>query len=519
MTLIRLAVFLLLALLLLFPVRAQPNAGHKQFGRWSSTCASAYCTASTRLTQAGRSGYAYQLRVSRFQSGERELSFLAAAEAPAQNAAIAIAVDRRKPVVLEPGTGYRRAGSSNTFVFESAVSDELLGAMREGQRVTLSYTTAQGKPATVSFSLMGFPQALKFAGIALPAAKAATQAAPATSASVEPAHSAGIPPAEVPSGAADTATPAEVPDAPAQAPADVPVQRSQPPQVPAPVQPSAPALPAPKLDGAEPAAQPRTSGSRKRSKAVLQFACRGNEPSWSLVIDHDNARYLGLRGSEPEAVQLKGKLRITGEGRTPDVDWRGKAPDGSAYKALIQELACADTMADASEGRTSFPYRARLTLPGGKLVHGCCDAGLQIAERTQPAPANFDQAPIADLNAKQPDDWSRFLLELKPAIDACLAKTPGDSAYVTKAWPMDRGLVGVRTRNAVAGWFDCVAQYDGRTVDRFEAVTADAGPLPREGYVLFTPPAGTPPSGNCWQHERVVDAAGAALGWLSTNGC
>jgi uncharacterized membrane protein len=131
-----------------------------------------------------------------------------------------------------------------------------------------------------------------------------------------------------------------------------------------------------------------TNTARKRREAVLQFACRGNEPAWSLVIDHDTARYLGLQGSEPEAVPLKGKLKVTGEGRTPDIDWRGKAADGSPYKVLIQEQACADTMADAggAEGRTSFPYRARLTLPSGRVMQGCCSAGLQTAQPIPPAP-------------------------------------------------------------------------------------------------------------------------------------
>jgi uncharacterized membrane protein len=519
MTPVRYLAALLLATSLFLPASAQPDDDRKQFGRWTASCApNAYCTASTRLSGAGGAPYAYQLRVSRFQSGSQEIAFLPAAARPAQDAAIAVAVDGKPRVTLEPGSGYRRVGGGNTFVLEPAATDALLPAMRNARRVSFTYPNRSGKRVQAEFPLGGFAQALAFAGIQVaPASAAESSRATVNTPQRSDAAAPPVEPQVQPEPAVHAAEPvAAEPAVRAAEPAAAPADR-EPPRAPA-------ALPPPSLDVPQPVAQAAptdTAAGRKRTKAVLQFACRGNEPAWSLVIDHDNARYLGLRGSEPEAIALKGKLRATGEGRRPDIDWRGKAPDGSAYKVLIQEQACADTMADAStsEAKASFPYSARLTLPGNKVVQGCCSAGLETARPRPAAPVNLDQAPVANLFGKQPDDWSRFLLEMKPAIDACLQRTPGDFPYVTKAWPMNRGLVGVRTRNAVAGWFDCTAEYDGRSVERFEAVTADAGPVPGEGYVLYTPLAGMAPGGNCWRHERVQDLSGNPLGWLSTNGC
>jgi uncharacterized membrane protein len=575
------AAFLLAAALL--PALVHAEDGRKQFGRWVASCsAGAYCAASTRITGGGE-GYAYQLRVSRFASGNQEIVFIPATAAPAPDSPLQVSVDKNPALSLPPGSGYRRVGTSSTFVLGADAAGALLHAMSGGQQVTFAYTRAGGQPVRISFPLMGLPQALKFAGVSVPATQASAPAAAPREASAERStqrepkkqarrEAAGHAPDPASTRTAATTADAQTAAVPLQAPAAVSppapsVQQEAAPDTAQDAKNASHAASA--VDAAAQSTMPGTSGpdggsrpdvalkpvappsaaarptavARKRTKAVTQFACRGSEPAWSLVIDHDTARYLALQDGEPQAVPLKGKLKVTGEGRTPDVDWRGKSADGGSYKVLIQEQACADTMADASADRTTFAYRARLTLPNGKLVQGCCNAGLETVAQAQPAPApapaalpgaaarldppkleqavatNLDQAPVAQLFAKRPDDWSRFLLELKPAIDACLDRTPGGAAYVTKAWPMNRGLVGVRTRNGGAGWFDCVAGYDGRSVQRFAPVTADAGPVQGEGNVLYTPIAGVPLQGKCWRQERVVDGGGTPLGWLSSNGC
>lgn len=492
----------------------------RKYGAWTVSCAAdAYCTASSRLA-ARNAAYAYLLRVSRFASGAREIAFLAAAAAPATGEPIGVAIDTQKRFTLEAGSGYRHV-SGGTFLLAQDLTDEMLAAMRKGRQITFTYTGAAGVRRQPTFALRGFSQALEAADIAVepaaagvgstaaPAADVAATAAPEQSQPVQP-------PAE------------RAPPAPPQAARSSPVQpepaRSAAARDAGVSETAAPAaLPGPALeqvaDTSRAPASPPPAG-HKRVKAVQQFACRGNEPFWSLVVDRDTARYTAPANADSGPVTLTGKLRVTGEGRTPDVDWRGKAPDGSAYRVLIQQQTCADTMADAAggEGVASFPYRAKLTLPGGNVVQGCCSAGLEVVRPASQQPS-LDDVPVADVSSKPPGDWSRFLLELMPGIEACLARTPGTSPYATKAWPMNGGLIGVRTRNAVAGWFECVAAYDGRAIVRLDPVTAESGPLPGEGYVLYTPVSGQPLAGNCWHHERVVDFIGKTLGWLSTNRC
>jgi putative lipoprotein len=128
--------------------------------------------------------------------------------------------------------------------------------------------------------------------------------------------------------------------------------------------------------------------------------------------------------------------------------------------------------------------------------------------------------PVANLAAKDPAvDWSAYLLDLLPAIHVCLANTPGSGPRVTKAWPMNHGMVGVRTRNGESGWFDCIAPMNGGVVDQFSRLDAGTQRLPAEGWVVYSPSPQYPPSGECYEHERVLGDSGQPLGWLSYDTC
>jgi hypothetical protein len=59
-------------------------------------------------------------------------------------------------------------------------------------------------------------------------------------------------------------------------------------------------------------------------------------------------------------------------------------------------------------------------------------------------PAAAAPATSAELPA---EDWSRHVLDLMPAVRACLDVTPAKPATITKAWPMNHGMVGVRVRD------------------------------------------------------------------------
>jgi hypothetical protein len=260
--------------------------------------------------------------------------------------------------------------------------------------------------------------------------------------------------------------------------------------------------------------------SRKRgAKSFRQFSCRGGEPSWTLTVDNESARYAPLSDSgEPDLVELAGKLKVTGEGPTPVIDWRGKSDWGAVYRAVITEEKCAGGIAQ-DEGDTELDFRVQVSLPGGKTVRGCCKTGLDPIEPAQALPTDTTRFPIADLASKPEHDWSRHLGELLPGIQACLDRTPEPAPYATKAWPMNRGAVGVRTRNRGGGWFECVAAAEGLRVDRFDPLPSGSQRAPNEDRVIFTPPDLPPPSGDCYRHERVMNGMGDFQGWLSTNQC
>jgi uncharacterized membrane protein len=349
----------------------------------------------------------------------------------------------------------------------------------------------------------------------------AKQVTPApTAVPVPPVKQAAPAPVTVPAAPAKDATPA-----PTAAPTPIPEPKSKP----APAQTTETALAPEQRPASEPRRKPAQAqkqaavtaaptASRKRgAKSIRQFSCRGSEPSWTFVIDGEHARYASLtESSQPDSIELAGKLTVTGDGPTPIVDWRGKSDWGGSFRAVVTEGRCRDSMSD-SEGQTEFEYLARVTLPGGKGVRGCCNAGLPPVMAT--TPTDTTQYPVADLRKRPETDWSRYLFDFLPAIQACIDKTPEPDPYATKAWPMNRGMVGVRTRNAQGGWFECVAEANGKSIDRFVPLPSAAPPAPNEDRVVFSPPDHPPPAGSCYEHERVMDGMGDFLGWLSTNGC
>jgi uncharacterized membrane protein len=216
------------------------------------------------------------------------------------------------------------------------------------------------------------------------------------------------------------------------------------------------------------------------------MVCRGNEPFWQLRIEGATATYHRLGGV---AIELAGSATPLDYLPRPELVWRGRAaPLAGDLVAWITEEACLDTMSDR-EGSTAFSHRVRISMPDGEVVTGCCQRGVQPA-----AGAAIDQGdlPVADLAAKAADDWSRLLLDLAPAIEACLGATAGPAPRVTKAWPMNRGMVGVRTRNGAGGRFACIAPVVGGPPDRFEPVPAGSRRLPGEDAVVFSPAPQSP---------------------------
>ena len=237
------------------------------------------------------------------------------------------------------------------------------------------------------------------------------------------------------------------------------------------------------------------------------FACRGNEPFWNLQIDGAAALH-GRLGETP--TTLAGAATALDYLRPPELVWRGRGEDETHdLVAWIVEARCQDTMSD-SEGQTEFSHAVRVSLPDGQVLVGCCSPGR--------AHVTAYDVPVADLAARPADDWSRYLLDMLPAIDACLGATPGSRQRITDAWPMNHGMVGMRTRNGEGGWFECIAPMIGGEVDRLEAMPAGTLRTPGEEQVVFTKASEGPLDGSCYEHLRVIDD-GELIGWLAHDVC
>ena len=96
-----------------------------------------------------------------------------------------------------------------------------------------------------------------------------------------------------------------------------------------------------------------------------RLVCFGNEPSWSLRFDGGGRATLAFPDGKP--VEYRG--RETRLDFLKERAWRG-SPAGdlkAVVVAFLRESACSDTMSDAAH-----PVWARVSLPDGRLLAGCC---------------------------------------------------------------------------------------------------------------------------------------------------
>ena len=99
--------------------------------------------------------------------------------------------------------------------------------------------------------------------------------------------------------------------------------------------------------------------------AEPQLICFGNEPSWSLQFNEEGRARLMLPDQKP--AEYRG--RETRLEPLKEQAWRGKPASGKGGVAVafFRESACSDGMSD-----TYHPVTARVSLPDGRLLAGCC---------------------------------------------------------------------------------------------------------------------------------------------------
>jgi heat shock protein HslJ len=109
--------------------------------------------------------------------------------------------------------------------------------------------------------------------------------------------------------------------------------------------------------------------------AEPRLVCFGVEPSWSLRFDGGGRATLAFPDGKP--VEYRG--RETRLDFLKERAWRG-TPSGDAkgvVVAFLRESACSDTMSD-----TVHPLSARVSLPDGRFLAGCCRIPASTLEGT-----------------------------------------------------------------------------------------------------------------------------------------
>jgi heat shock protein HslJ len=132
--------------------------------------------------------------------------------------------------------------------------------------------------------------------------------------------------------------------------------------------------------------------------------CFGNEPSWSLAIAVPDKAKL----TAPDAAPTDYTGATTEIAALHERIWRGEpAGGGGTLVAFIRQAKCSDGMSDVIH-----PYSARVSLPSGKALVGCCR--VLVATNAAAAAIEGRAWQLAQLRG-QPD---RALAALKSPVTA-----------------------------------------------------------------------------------------------------
>lgn len=256
------------------------------------------------------------------------------------------------------------------------------------------------------------------------------------------------------------------------------------------------------------AAASATLAPAQQPIVVQVLECRGDEPSWRLDANRSSAVHTTLTAKGKREVVFRGTLQPLAFLAPPALVWRGDSTHlpRETLVATVREEACRSTMADGPPST----HRAVLSVRPGEAVAGCCTVRAGYDARV---------APVANFAAMKADDWARQVPDLAPAITACVARGGPRIKAVAKAWPMNRGMAGVRLLDAGGGAMDCVVESTGRGTPTLSAIATTRAPLPSEGNPLLYPPREPPPIVACGRLERAQSSRGALLGYLHYDPC
>jgi heat shock protein HslJ len=111
--------------------------------------------------------------------------------------------------------------------------------------------------------------------------------------------------------------------------------------------------------------------------AEQPLICFGNEPSWSVDLTEPGVARVATPGEEPVAY----RGMATRHAFLPETLWRGSPAAGRDLVVWLQDATCTDNMSG-----TKLPVTARVSLPDGRFLSGCCRVPQPAAGGSVPAP-------------------------------------------------------------------------------------------------------------------------------------
>jgi hypothetical protein len=229
---------------------------------------------------------------------------------------------------------------------------------------------------------------------------------------------------------------------------------------------------------------------------VQGLDCHGEEAGgWRLDANRQTAQ-LTTQTPRKREIVFRGSLQPLAFVTPATVVWRGDSTH------LPRETLVLTAHEDACKDGT---YRAVLSIRPGEAANGCCAARAGYDARV---------APIANLAAKPAGEWTRTLVDLLPAINACVARDGVKVKAVASVSGTTQGPVRVRMIETAGTNVDCIVDAGGRGTAAIAPASGDATVGP-----LFYPPREPPPLVACGRLERVQTPRGALAGYLHYDPC
>lgn len=232
---------------------------------------------------------------------------------------------------------------------------------------------------------------------------------------------------------------------------------------------------------------------------VQGLDCRGDDPGWRLDVTRTTAQFSTATPRKREVV-FRGTMQAMSAYAPAAIVWRGDSTH------LPRDTIVLTAREEACKGTLPGTHRAVLSIRAGEASAGCCVVRAGYDARV---------APIANLAAKGPDDWSRSLADLLPAINACAARDGAKLAAVAGAAIAGPGSVRVRIIETGGAAIDCTVDASGRGAAAMAGAASPGTPGPGP---LFYPAREPPPLVACGKLERVMGRGGLA-GYLHYDPC